>query len=55
MNIVPIASKNTDTSNFTKGQKDAYENLIKFIDSPFDEKDYKRALTGAAGTGKTYL
>ena len=56
MNIVPIVNGNkADTSKFTDDQKKAYKELIDFIDSPFDAKDYKRALVGAAGTGKTYL
>lgn len=56
MNIVPIVNGNkADTSKFTEDQKKAYKELIEFIDSPFDAKDYKRALVGAAGTGKTYL
>lgn len=56
MNIVPIVNGNkADTSKFTDDQKKAYKELIEFIDSPFDAKDYKRALVGAAGTGKTYL
>ena len=56
MNIVPIVNGNkADTSKFTEDQKKAYKELIAFIDSPFDAKDYKRALVGAAGTGKTYL
>lgn len=58
MNIIPINPANTNrasTSNFTNDQKIAYDKLIEFINSPFDPKDYKRALTGAAGTGKTYL
>lgn len=56
MNIVPIVNGNkADTSKFTDDQKKAYKELIDFIDSPFDAKDYKRALIGAAGTGKTYL
>ena len=58
MNIIPINQSGVnraDTSSFTKGQKEAYDNLIEFIDTPFDAKDYKRALTGPAGTGKTYL
>lgn len=41
--------------NFTDDQHKAYENLIKFINDPYDSNDYKRALVGAAGTGKTYL
>ena len=55
MNIVPITPSKVNTSSFTKDQLNAYNNLIDFIDSPFDSKDYKRALIGAAGTGKTYL
>ena len=49
------SSNRADISNFTNDQKNAYKELIDFIDSPFDSKDYKRALVGAAGTGKTYL
>ena len=57
MNIVPINTdvKRADTSKFTNDQKNAYNELINFINEPFDTKDYKRALVGAAGTGKTYL
>lgn len=58
MNIIPITQANTNkasTTSFTNDQKIAYDKLIEFIDSPFDAKDYKRALTGPAGTGKTYL
>lgn len=59
MNLIPISSatphKNVDISQFTNDQKKAYKELIDFIDKPFDKKDYKRALVGAAGTGKTYL
>ena len=58
MNIIPINQANSNranTSNFTNDQKEAYKNLIDFIDAPFDKKDYKRALVGPAGTGKTYL
>lgn len=39
----------------TKDQEIAYKNLIEFIKAPYNQKDYKRALCGAAGTGKTYL
>ena len=40
---------------FTNDQLNAYNNLIEFINKPFDKNDYKRALIGPAGTGKTYL
>ena len=43
------------TLGFTNDQSNAYEHLIKFINSDYDEDDYKRALIGPAGTGKTYL
>lgn len=45
----------TNISSFTNDQKKAYESLIEFITSDFNDKDYKRALCGPAGTGKTYL
>jgi len=47
--------KKVDISNFTKDQAKAYEGLLEFINSPYDEQNFKVALTGAAGTGKTYL
>ena len=43
------------TLGFTDDQQKAYLDLIQFIANDYDEKDYKRALVGAAGTGKTYL
>lgn len=44
-----------DISKFTKDQQKAYSELINFINSDYNPNDYKRALVGAAGTGKTYL
>lgn len=44
-----------NTSDFTKDQEKAYKELIEFINKPYDINDYKRALIGPAGTGKTYL
>lgn len=38
--------------NLTNDQRKAYNELIKFIDSSYNENDYKRALIGAAGVGK---
>ena len=43
------------TLGFTKDQRKAYDELIDFINAEYNEKDYKRALVGPAGTGKTYL
>ena len=55
LSISASATNKVSTSNFTNDQVKAYDELMKFIDSPFDSKDYKRALIGAAGTGKTFL
>lgn len=59
MNITGISQANgkdpVSTLGFTLDQRNAYNNLIDFINKPYNEKDYKRALVGAAGTGKTYL
>ena len=59
MNITNISQANCkdpiSTLNFTNDQLNAYNGLIEFINSPYEENDYKRALVGAAGTGKTYL
>ena len=43
------------TLNLTDDQRVAYNDIIKFINSPFDQNDFRRALVGPAGTGKTYL
>lgn len=48
-------SDNVSTKGFTKDQQAAYDSLIEFINAPYNEHDYKRALIGPAGTGKTYL
>ena len=55
LSISTNATNKVSISNFTNDQLKAYNELMKFIDSPFDSKDYKRALVGAAGTGKTFL
>ena len=55
LSISASATNKVSTSNFTNDQLKAYDELMKFIDSSFDSKDYKRALIGAAGTGKTFL
>ena len=58
MNITSVTQAKNDrvsTLGFTKDQAKAYDDLIKFIQDDYNENDYKRALTGAAGTGKTYL
>lgn len=59
MNITKVSQANgkdsVSTLNFTKDQNNAYIELINFINSPYNPNDFKRALTGPAGTGKTYL
>lgn len=59
MNIIPITQANgkdaISTLNFTNDQRKAYDKLIDFINKEYDPNDYKRALVGPAGTGKTYL
>ena len=55
MDISTPNIKKVDISNFTKDQAKAYEGLLEFINSPYNEQNFKVALTGAAGTGKTYL
>ena len=42
-------------NSFTRDQMIAYENLVAFIEKGYVAGDYKRALIGAAGTGKTYM
>ena len=59
MNIQPHSMANgkdsISTLGFTDDQKKAYYDLIDFINKDYNEKDFKRALIGPAGTGKTYL
>lgn len=59
MNINDISQANGKDSvsllGFTDDQLKAYEGLINFINSPYNENHYKEALVGPAGTGKTYL
>lgn len=40
---------------FTADQQKAYFELIDFINNDYNENDCKRALSGPAGSGKTYL
>lgn len=59
MNIINESNYNykdpVSILGLTNDQLKAYNSLMKFINSPFDEKDFKRALVGPAGTGKTFL
>lgn len=40
---------------FTKNQQIAVDALTEFIRSPWNENSFKRGLSGAAGTGKTFV
>lgn len=59
MNITGFSNANGKDAvsilGFTDDQKKAYLNLINFINSDYNEKDFKRALSGPAGSGKTFL
>lgn len=59
MNVTEFSSANGKDAvsilGFTKDQHKAYEGLLKFIEDDYNPNDYKRALVGPAGTGKTYL
>lgn len=59
MNITEVSQANgkdpVSILGFTNDQMKAYEALIEFINAPYVPGDYKRALVGPAGTGKTYL
>ena len=43
------------TLSFTDDQRRAYDDIINFINNDFNPNDFKRALIGPAGSGKTYL
>lgn len=59
MNVTNISQANgkdsVSTLGFTNDQRKAYDELIEFINASYNDNDFKRALTGPAGTGKTYL
>ena len=40
---------------FTKDQENAINGILKFIESEFNVNDYIIGLTGAGGTGKTFI
>lgn len=59
MNITDFSNANGKDAvsilGFTKGQLEAYKGLLDFIHADYNPNDFKRALVGPAGTGKTYL
>lgn len=52
---IQLSNSDVDISGLTDDQKKAYDELIKFIQADWNPDDFIRALSGAAGTGKTYL
>ena len=44
-----------EIAGLTKDQQKAYQGLIEFINKPFNRNDFKRALVGAGGVGKTFV
>lgn len=58
MDVTKFSDANKSSSviaSFTKDQLNAYTHLVDFINRGFNQDDYKRALVGSAGTGKTYM
>lgn len=58
MNDLVVTGKGASDShkyNFTNDQLVAVDNIIDFIASPFDASRYIIGLTGAGGTGKTFV
>ena len=56
MNFQTVNNKDAASIlGFTADQRKAYFELIEFINGDYNENDYKRALSGPAGSGKTYL
>ena len=55
ISVSDVIKERANTYGFTDDQKKAYFGLIEFINSSYNPNDYKRALIGAGGTGKSYL
>lgn len=53
--IKQVGSGKTSTISFTKDQQVAYNEIISWLNEDYADNDFKRALVGPAGTGKTYL
>ena len=50
-----IIGKDKNVYNFTNDQQKAIDNIISFIAAPFNPAKYIVGLTGAGGTGKTFI
>ena len=57
MKLDNFGKDKTDSSkySFTNDQQNAINNIIDFIAAPFDPAKYIVGLTGAGGTGKTFI
>lgn len=58
MNNLSVVEKNKSNNgnyNFTDDQAKAIDGIIDFIAAPFDSTKYIVGLTGAGGTGKTFI
>lgn len=55
INTPSISRDRAKKFTFTDDQTKAYNGLIKFINEPYNPNDFKRALIGPGGTGKTFL
>ena len=49
-----ISNDNEDIV-FTKSQQKAVDGIIDFIAQPFSSNDFVRSISGAGGTGKTFI
>lgn len=54
-NRIGFSTQNKESFTFTKDQEVAIDGLITFIAEPFNPAKYIVGLTGAGGTGKTFI
>lgn len=55
MKLDNIQKDKSPNLSFTDDQQQAIEKIIDFINSPFDSNKYIMGLSGAGGTGKTFI
>lgn len=53
--LTPVNNKDNIVYNFTNDQQKAIDGIINFIAKDFDSAKYIVGLTGAGGTGKTFI
>ena len=54
-NLSPVNKQENNKYDFTNDQKNAISGIIDFIAAPFNPTKYIVGLTGAGGTGKTFI